>query len=127
MGILLAFAPFFVFFVVERLIGVTAGLAAATVTSAGLLVREALWGAARFTSWYPERLRAKPDQQSPWDGVGASEIERPTRLSFFPTQSFREPTRGNPLSSGVIPARPGRDGSPCPEILPFQPPTRADP
>ena len=24
-----------------------------------------LWGAARFTSWYPERVRAKPDQQ-PW-------------------------------------------------------------
>jgi uncharacterized membrane protein (UPF0136 family) len=42
MGILLAFAPFFVFIVVERLVGVTAGLAAATVTSAGLLVREAL-------------------------------------------------------------------------------------
>jgi hypothetical protein len=42
MGILLAFAPFFVFIVVERLVGVTAGLAAATMTSAGLLVREAL-------------------------------------------------------------------------------------
>jgi hypothetical protein len=41
MGILLAFAPFFVFIVVQRLVGVTAGLAAATVTSAGLLVREA--------------------------------------------------------------------------------------
>lgn len=40
MGILLAFAPFFVFIVVERLVGVPAGLAAATVTSAGLLVRE---------------------------------------------------------------------------------------
>jgi hypothetical protein len=42
MGILLAFAPFFVFIVVERLLGVTAGLAAATATSAGLLVRDAL-------------------------------------------------------------------------------------
>jgi hypothetical protein len=42
MGILLAFAPFFVFIVVERLVGVPAGLAAATVTSAGLLVRDAL-------------------------------------------------------------------------------------
>ena len=42
MGILLAFAPFFVFIVVERLAGVTAGLAAATATSAGLLVRDAL-------------------------------------------------------------------------------------
>ena len=42
MGILLAFAPFLVFIVVERLVGVTAGLAAATVTSAGLLVRDAL-------------------------------------------------------------------------------------
>jgi hypothetical protein len=42
MGILLAFAPFFVFIVVERLAGVTAGLAAATGTSAGLLVRDAL-------------------------------------------------------------------------------------
>jgi hypothetical protein len=42
MGILLAFAPFFVFIVVERLAGVTAGLAAATGTSAGLLVRDVL-------------------------------------------------------------------------------------
>jgi hypothetical protein len=42
MAILLAFAPFFVFIVVERLIGVTEGLAAATVTSAGLLLRDAL-------------------------------------------------------------------------------------
>jgi hypothetical protein len=42
MGILVAFAPFLVFIVVERLVGVRAGLAAATVTSAGLLVREAL-------------------------------------------------------------------------------------
>lgn len=42
MGILLAFAPFFVFIVVERLVGVPAGLAAATGTSAGLLVRDAL-------------------------------------------------------------------------------------
>jgi hypothetical protein len=67
-------------------------LVAVTVTSAGLLVRHAfalmvatdlmmllvpslptfvaiavtiaaLWGAARFTSWYPKRKRAKPDQQ----------------------------------------------------------------
>jgi hypothetical protein len=42
MGILLAFAPFFVFVVVERLTGVTAGLVGATFTSAGLLVREAV-------------------------------------------------------------------------------------
>ncbi len=42
MGILLAFAPFFVFIVVERLVGVPAGLAAATATSAGLLLRDAL-------------------------------------------------------------------------------------
>jgi hypothetical protein len=42
MGILLAFAPFLVFVVVERLVGVTAGLASATITSAGLLVRDAV-------------------------------------------------------------------------------------
>ncbi len=42
MGILLAFAPFFVFAVVERLLGITAGLIGATITSAGLLVREAV-------------------------------------------------------------------------------------
>jgi hypothetical protein len=42
MGILLAFAPFFVFVVVERLVGVTAGLVGATITSAGLLVRDAV-------------------------------------------------------------------------------------
>jgi hypothetical protein len=42
MGILLAFAPFLVFVVVERLVGVAAGLAAATVTSGGLLVRDTL-------------------------------------------------------------------------------------
>ncbi|HET6207080.1 MAG TPA: hypothetical protein VFD98_09735 [Terracidiphilus sp.] len=40
MGILLAFAPFIVFVLVERLVGVTAGLLAATVTSALLLLRD---------------------------------------------------------------------------------------
>jgi predicted transporter len=39
MGILLAFAPFIAFVVVERLVGVSAGLIAATVVSALLLVR----------------------------------------------------------------------------------------
>ena len=42
MGILLAFAPFFVFVVVERPLGITAGLIGATITSAGLLIREAV-------------------------------------------------------------------------------------
>ncbi|MCK8783851.1 hypothetical protein M0638_05585 [Roseomonas sp. NAR14] len=40
MGILLAFAPFLVFAVVERLVGPTAGLVAGALTSAGLLVRD---------------------------------------------------------------------------------------
>ncbi len=44
MGILLAFAPFFVFVVVERLLGITAGLVGATITSGGLLVRNAVGG-----------------------------------------------------------------------------------
>jgi hypothetical protein len=42
MGILLAFAPFLVFVVLERLIGVPAGLVGATITAAGLLVRDAV-------------------------------------------------------------------------------------
>jgi hypothetical protein len=42
MGILLAFLPFFVFFVVERSLGVTTGLVAATITSAALLVRDVI-------------------------------------------------------------------------------------
>jgi len=42
MGILLAFAPFLVFYVVERLIGIPAGLMAATLTSAVLLIRDAV-------------------------------------------------------------------------------------
>jgi hypothetical protein len=40
MGILLAFAPFIVFAVVDRLIGSTAGLLAGAVTSAILLARD---------------------------------------------------------------------------------------
>lgn len=42
MGTLLAFAPFFAFVVVERLIGVPAGLAAGAAVSALLLMRDAL-------------------------------------------------------------------------------------
>lgn len=42
MGILLAFAPFFVFLVVGRFLGIAAGLVGATITSAGLLVRNAV-------------------------------------------------------------------------------------
>jgi uncharacterized membrane protein (UPF0136 family) len=42
MGILLAFAPFFIYVLVERLADVKAGLIAATVVSAALLVRDAL-------------------------------------------------------------------------------------
>lgn len=40
MGILLAFAPFFAFVVIERLFGVSPGLLAATAVSAGLLLRD---------------------------------------------------------------------------------------
>jgi hypothetical protein len=42
MGILLAFLPFFVFIVVEWSLGVTAGLVAATITSAAFLVRDVI-------------------------------------------------------------------------------------
>jgi hypothetical protein len=42
MGILLAFLPFFVFVVVERIWGVATGLVVATLISAGLLIRDAL-------------------------------------------------------------------------------------
>lgn len=42
MGILLAFAPFLVFFLVERLVGISAGLMTATITSTLLLIRDAL-------------------------------------------------------------------------------------
>src|ERR1700748_2910774 len=42
MGILLAFAPFLVFFLTERLVGISAGLMAATITSAVLLIRDAV-------------------------------------------------------------------------------------
>ena len=42
MGILLAFAPFLVFVIVERLVGVPAGLVGATITAAGLLARDAI-------------------------------------------------------------------------------------
>jgi hypothetical protein len=40
MGILLAFVPFILFVIVERLFGPTAGLVTATVTSCALLVRD---------------------------------------------------------------------------------------
>jgi len=40
MGILLAFAPFIVFVIVERLFGVSAGLAAGVVVSAVMLLRD---------------------------------------------------------------------------------------
>jgi hypothetical protein len=40
MKILLAFAPFIVFVIVERLVGYTGGLAAAALTSAMLIIRE---------------------------------------------------------------------------------------
>lgn len=40
MGILLAFAPFVIFAVLERIVGPTAALAAGAVTSAALLVRD---------------------------------------------------------------------------------------
>ncbi len=42
MGILLAFMPFFAFFVVIRLAGVVPGLVAGTVVAAALLVRDAI-------------------------------------------------------------------------------------
>jgi hypothetical protein len=42
LGILLAFAPFFVFVIVERTIGVTVGLVAAAVVSAILFLRDML-------------------------------------------------------------------------------------
>jgi hypothetical protein len=42
MGILFAFAPFIVFFLLDRLIGPTAGLVAATLVSAGLIIRDAI-------------------------------------------------------------------------------------
>lgn len=42
MGILLAFLPFIVFVVLERLVGVTPGLIAAAVTSAVLITRDLL-------------------------------------------------------------------------------------
>jgi hypothetical protein len=42
MGILLAFAPFIVFALIDRLIGPTAGLAAGTLVSAALLLRDRL-------------------------------------------------------------------------------------
>jgi hypothetical protein len=42
MGILLAFAPFIVFVVVERLVGVTTGLVSATVVSALLVLRDVI-------------------------------------------------------------------------------------
>lgn len=42
MGILLAFTPFFVYVVVELFAGVTAGLVAAAVVAAGLLLRDVL-------------------------------------------------------------------------------------
>lgn len=44
MGILLAFAPFILFVIVERIIGVTAGLLSAAVTSAILVLRDQLSG-----------------------------------------------------------------------------------
>jgi hypothetical protein len=40
MGILLAFAPFFVFVIVERLVGYTTGLTAAAATSALLVIKD---------------------------------------------------------------------------------------
>lgn len=40
MGILLAFAPFIVFAIVDRTVGVTEGLIAGAVVSAGLLIRD---------------------------------------------------------------------------------------
>jgi hypothetical protein len=40
MNLLLAFAPFIVFFVVDRLVGIPAGLAAGAVAAAALLIRD---------------------------------------------------------------------------------------
>jgi hypothetical protein len=42
MGILLAFAPFIVYVIIERLAGITAGLVAATLTSVALLIRDGI-------------------------------------------------------------------------------------
>ena len=42
MGVLLAFAPFIVYVIVERLAGIPAGLGAAALTSAALLIRDAV-------------------------------------------------------------------------------------
>jgi len=47
MGILLAFAPFFAFVAVERLVGVPAGLAAGAAVSAVLLLRDTVSGTRR--------------------------------------------------------------------------------
>jgi hypothetical protein len=42
MGILLAFAPFIVYVIIERLAGITPGLVAATLTSMALLIRDGM-------------------------------------------------------------------------------------
>lgn len=42
MGILLAFAPFIVFAIIDRLVGSTAGLIAAALTSLALILRDYL-------------------------------------------------------------------------------------
>lgn len=44
MGILLAFAPFIVFFILQRFVGYTTGLSAAAVTSALLVVKDRITG-----------------------------------------------------------------------------------
>lgn len=84
MNLLLAFAPFIVFVVAERMFGIPIGLAAAALVAVALLVRDllapgrspklleictcllfgglfllalALAAAAWFTGWYPEQRR----------------------------------------------------------------------
>jgi hypothetical protein len=48
MGILLAFAPFIAFVIIERLVGVPAGLIAGAAVSAALILRDLLKGARRI-------------------------------------------------------------------------------
>lgn len=50
MGILLAFAPFIAFAIVDRFIGGTAGLLTGAVVSAALLVRDRCLAGWRFTA-----------------------------------------------------------------------------
>jgi predicted PurR-regulated permease PerM len=80
MGILLAFAPFIIFAIVDRFAGSEVALVAGGSVSAILLLRDlitpnrspkileigtfllfcGLVGAVKFTGWYPEHIRSQP-------------------------------------------------------------------